>query len=81
VRPGDLSGVMAAMVEANDRITSAGADAVLQAVATVFGFVHIHSFHGGNGRLQRCLIQHIPAERKITRPWRAFPVLSVSPDF
>jgi hypothetical protein len=77
VRPDDLSRLM---VEANDRITADGADPVLHAVATGFGFVYIHPFQGGNGRLHRCLIQHILAERKITPPGMVFPVSSVSPD-
>lgn len=80
MRPGDLSSLMAAVVEANDRVTPDGPDPVLQAVGTPVGFVYIHPFEGGNGRLHRCLIQHILAERKITRPWMAFPFLSVSPD-
>jgi hypothetical protein len=50
---------------------------VLQAAATAFGFVYIHPFQDGNGRLHRCLIHHVLAERKFTPPGMVFPVSSV----
>ena len=58
----------------------AGLDPVLQAAATAFGFVYIHPFEDGNGRLHRCLIHHVLAERKFTPPGMIFPVSSVMLD-
>lgn len=79
-RPGDLENLMRDMLEANDRMRDSGLDAVLQAAATAFGFVYIHPFQDGNGRLHRCLIHHVLAERKFTPPGMVFPVSSVMLD-
>jgi hypothetical protein len=79
-RPEDLPELMARMLEANDRMGADGVDAVLQAAATAFGFVYIHPFQDGNGRLHRCLVHHVLAERKYTPPGVVFPVSSVMYD-
>jgi hypothetical protein len=55
-------------------------DAVLEAAATAFGFVYIHPFQDGNGRLHRCLVHHVLAERKYTPTGLVFPVSSVMYD-
>jgi Fic family protein len=55
-------------------------DPVLKAAATAFGFVYIHPFEDGNGRMHRCLIHHVLAERKFTPPGMVFPVSSVMLD-
>ena len=57
-----------------------GLDPVLQAAATAFAFVHVHPFQDGNGRLHRCLIHHVLAERKFTPAGMVFPVSSVMLD-
>jgi hypothetical protein len=76
-RPPDLPGLMDGLLEANERMGETGLDAVLQAAATAFGFVYIHPLQDGNGRLHRCLIHHVLAERKFTPPGMIFPVSSV----
>jgi hypothetical protein len=76
-RARDLADLMAGMLEANDRMRDDGLDAVLQAAATAFGFVYIHPFEDGNGRLHRCLIHHVLAERRFTPAGLLFPVSSV----
>lgn len=58
-RAQDLDDLMAGMLEANDRMRDDGLDPVLQAAATAFGFVYVHPFEDGNGRLHRCLIHHV----------------------
>jgi hypothetical protein len=79
-RATDLLSLMADMLEANDRMRDDGLDPVLQAAATAFGFVYVHPFEDGNGRLHRCLIHHVLAERKFTPPGMVFPVSSVMLD-
>jgi len=79
-KPGDLNGLMAGLIAANARMREDGVDAVLQAAATAFGFVYVHPFQDGNGRLHRCLIHHVLAERKFTPPGMVFPVSSVMLD-
>ena len=68
---------MDAMLEMTDRLRDSQIDSVLQAAATAFAFVYIHPFQDGNGRLHRCLIHHVLAERKFTPPGMVFPVSSV----
>ena len=76
----DLDDLMTGMLEANDRMRDDGLDPVLQAAATAFGFVYVHPFEDGNGRLHRCLIHHVLAERKFAPPGMVFPVSSVMLD-
>ncbi len=79
-QPMDVPALMDGLLEANERMSEAGLDAVLQAAATAFGFVYIHPFQDGNGRLHRCLIHHVLAERKFAPPGVIFPVSSVMLD-
>src|SRR5262249_51181245 len=79
-RTQDLEGLMAGLVETNDRMREGALDPVLKAAATAFGFVYIHPFEDGNGRMHRCLIHHVLAERRFTPPGMVFPVSSVMLD-
>lgn len=79
-RAQDLTDLMAGMLEANDRMRDDGLDPVLQATATAFGFVYVHPFEDGNGRVHRCLIHHVLAERRFTPTNMVFPVSSVMLD-
>jgi hypothetical protein len=79
-RPQDLDDLMGGLLEANRRMRDDGVDPVLKAAATAFGFVYVHPFQDGNGRMHRCLIHHVLAERKFTPPGMVFPVSSVMLD-
>jgi hypothetical protein len=79
-RPGDLEDLMNGLLAANDRMRQDGLDPVLKAAATAFGFVYIHPFQDGNGRMHRCLVHHVLAERKFAPPGMVFPVSSVMQD-
>jgi hypothetical protein len=79
-RAADLQDLMQGMIAANERMREGEIDPVLQAAATAFGFVYIHPFQDGNGRLHRCLIHHVLAERKFTPPGMVFPVSAVMLD-
>jgi hypothetical protein len=79
-RPDDLQTLMQGLIAANERMREGELDTVLQAAATAFGFVYIHPFQDGNGRLHRCLIHHVLAERKFTPPGMVFPVSPVMLD-
>ncbi|MBM3503343.1 MAG: cell filamentation protein Fic [Alphaproteobacteria bacterium] len=76
-RPDDLDSLVAGLLAANERMRESGLDAVLQAAATAFGFVYVHPYQDGNGRVHRCLIHHVLAERGYTPPGMVFPVSSV----
>jgi hypothetical protein len=79
-KPDDLKDLMDGLLEANDRMRDDGLDAVLKAAATAFGFIYVHPFQDGNGRMHRCLIHHVLAERKFTPPGMVFPVSTVMLD-
>lgn len=79
-RPMDLPELIQGLLDANERMGDTGLDPVLQAAATAFGFVYVHPLQDGNGRLHRCLIHHVLAERKFTPPAMIFPVSSVMLD-
>jgi Fic/DOC family len=53
-RPQDLQSLVHGTIDANERMREGALDSVLQA-ATTFGFVYLHSFQDGNGRLHRRL--------------------------
>ncbi len=79
-RPEDLGTLADGLISANDRMRECALDPVLQAAATAFGFVYIHPFEDGNGRVHRCLIHHVLSERKFSPPGMVFPVSSVMLD-
>ena len=76
-RHDDVECVMTALNECGDRMRNSGVDPVLHAACVAFGFVYIHPFTDGNGRLHRCLIHQVLAEREFTPPEMVFPVSSV----
>lgn len=82
-RHDDVFDLMTALNECNNRLRtsdSEGVDPVLQAACIAFGFIYIHPLADGNGRLHRCLIHHVLAERGFTPPGMVFPVSSVMLD-
>lgn len=49
-------------------------DAVLAAAIIAFGFVFIHPFEDGNGRIHRYLVHHVLAKKKFSRQGMIFPI-------
>jgi len=49
-------------------------DAVIAAAVLAFGFVYVHPFEDGNGRIHRYLIHHVVAQRGFTPAGVVFPV-------
>jgi hypothetical protein len=72
-RPEDLPALMAGMT-AFDRSFAPGLDAVIAAAALAFGFVYVHPFADGNGRIHRYLIHHVLARHGFNPPGIVFPV-------
>jgi Fic family protein len=72
----DLPALMAGLT-AYDRMAGSAINPVLAAAALAFGFVYIHPFEDGNGRLHRYLIHHVLAERGFNPPGVVFPVSAV----
>ena len=72
-RPDDLASLIDGMV-AFDRGPSQKLDAVFAAAVLAFGFIYIHPFEDGNGRIHRYLIHHVLTQRGINPPGVVFPV-------
>lgn len=72
-RPEDLSTLIDGMI-AFDRGPAQALDAVIAAAILAFGFVYIHPFADGNGRLHRYLIHHVLTQRGFNPPGVVFPV-------
>ncbi len=51
-------------------------DPTLAAAILAFGFVYIHPFEDGNGRIHRYLIHHVLSERGFNPPGIVFPISS-----
>jgi hypothetical protein len=75
-KPEDLRNLIDGVVAYDKRTTTAGIDPVVVAAALSFGFVYIHPFEDGNGRLHRWLIHHVLAEGGYNPPAVVFPVSS-----
>jgi hypothetical protein len=71
-KPEDLPDLMAGLIEAHGRM--AGIHPVLHAAAMAYGFVFLHPFEDGNGRIHRFLIHNILARRGFTPEGLMFPV-------
>lgn len=74
-RPKDLTSLIVGML-AFDRTAANHLDAVVAAAALAFGFVFVHPFEDGNGRLHRYLIHHVLGRRGFNPPGVVFPVSS-----
>ncbi|HEY1495184.1 MAG TPA: Fic family protein, partial [Candidatus Solibacter sp.] len=72
-RPEDLPALIEGLV-AFDRGPGLHIDAVIAAAALAFGFVYIHPFVDGNGRIHRYLIHHVLAVRGFNPAGLTFPV-------
>jgi hypothetical protein len=72
-RPEDLRALIAGLV-AFDRNAAQVLDPVIAATVLAFGFVYIHPFVDGNGRIHRYLIHHVLAQRGFSPAGVVFPV-------
>lgn len=74
----DLSELLNAMIATDTRLRERGdLDPVIAAAMIAFGFVFIHPFTDGNGRIHRYLIHHVLAERGFAPKGIVFPVSAV----
>ncbi|MEZ5898527.1 MAG: Fic family protein [Hyphomicrobiaceae bacterium] len=69
----DLAALVAGMV-AFDHDKAPALDPVIAAAVLAFGFVFVHPFEDGNGRIHRYLIHHVLASRGFNPQGVVFPV-------
>jgi hypothetical protein len=73
-KPEDLVGMMDGLISAHKRMDTDDVPAVVHAAAVAYGFVFLHPFEDGNGRIHRFLIHNILARRGFTPAGLIFPV-------
>lgn len=70
----DLDSLLDGLIAANNILLNDKINAVLAASIIAFGFVFIHPFEDGNGRIHRYLIHHILAKKGFTQQGIIFPI-------
>ncbi len=73
-KPDDLTSLMEGLMTAHGRMESGNVSPVIQAAAIAYGFVFLHPFEDGNGRIHRFLIHNILARRGFTPESVMFPI-------
>jgi hypothetical protein len=73
-KPEDLTDLMDGLTSAHERMNTGDVSAVIQAAAIAYGFVFLHPFEDGNGRIHRFLIHNILARRGFTPEGVMFPI-------
>lgn len=73
-RPEDLESLMQGLVSAHARMEKGNVHPVMHAAAIAYGFVFLHPFEDGNGRIHRFLIHNILARKGFTPEGIMFPV-------
>ncbi len=73
-KPEDLPGLMEGLLAAHRRMKERGVHPVVHAAVIAYGFVFLHPFEDGNGRIHRFLIHNILALDGFTPKGIMFPV-------
>lgn len=70
----DLPSLMKGLLDTNKLLQESAYDPVLAAATIAFGFVFIHPFSDGNGRIHRYIIHHILTRMGYTKRGMIFPI-------
>lgn len=76
-KPDDLPGLMAGLIESHKRMKDGNVSPVIHAAAIAYGFVFLHPFEDGNGRIHRFLIHNILSLQGMVSRGLMFPVSAV----
>ena len=76
-KPEDINDLMDGLTTAHERMNTGKLSAVIQAAVVAYGFVFLHPFKDGNGRIHRFLIHNILARRHFTPADIMFPISAV----
>jgi hypothetical protein len=70
----DLDKLIDGLIKTNTKLLQSNLDPVLAATIIAFGFVFIHPFIDGNGRIHRYLIHHVLARKGFSQQGMIFPI-------
>jgi hypothetical protein len=73
-KPEDLPELLEGIIKANERMADSCIDPIVQAASVSFGFVFVHPFEDGNGRMHRYLMQHIMNSRGVAPKGIVMPI-------
>ena len=73
-RPDDLPALLDGLVTFVERAVEAGMDPVVTAACAAFGFVYLHPFEDGNGRIHRWIIHHVLSTFDYNPPGVVLPI-------
>jgi len=76
-KPDDLPRLMAGLIDTQMRIKAGNVSPVIHAAVIAYGFVFLHPFEDGNGRIHRFLIHNILSLQKMVPKGLMFPVSAV----
>jgi len=76
-KPSDIKELMDGLIKANRQMSTDATPPVVQAAVTGYGFVYLHPFEDGNGRIHRFLIHNILSMRGFVPKGLVFPVSAV----
>lgn len=76
-QPGDVPPLMDGLIKAHQWLEADGLHPVVHAALVAYGFVFVHPFDDGNGRIHRFLIHNVLARRGLTPEGMIFPVSAV----
>ncbi len=76
-RPEDVSSLMNGLVACVERMLASEIDPVVAAAVASFGFVFIHPFRDGNGRLHRWLLHYVLSRQEFTPSGVILPISAV----
>jgi Fic/DOC family len=76
-KPSDLSNLMNGLIDSHKRMKGGNVSPIIHAAAVAYGFVFLHPFEDGNGRIHRFLIHNILSLRGMVPSGLMFPVSAV----
>jgi Fic family protein len=76
-KPNDLPALMAGLISCHRQMLGSGLPSVIHAAIVSYGFVFLHPFEDGNGRIHRFLIHNVLSLHKAVPKGLMFPVSAV----
>ena len=73
-KPEDLESLLGGLLETYNLLADSDFDIALSAALIAFGFVFIHPFEDGNGRIHRYLFHHVLGEQGFVPEGLVFPI-------